>query len=107
MNADGGTVSPLNYCYDKLCNSKDKPIIVVLTDGDWGNQREAINTADRCKREGIDIIAIGFGDANEKFLKRISSVSLMTNLESLVESFSTIAQELTQTGGVNSLNRYF
>lgn len=103
MSARGGTNSPLEFCYKKLKSSEDKPIIVVLTDGEWLDRKDAIVTSDKCKDAGIDIIAIGFGYADEKFLKRISTISVMTDLENLVESFSTIAQELTQSGNANSL----
>lgn len=103
MSARGGTNSPLEFCYKKLKYSEDKPIVVVLTDGEWFDQKDAIATSDRCKDAGIDIIAIGFGHADEKFLRRISTISVMTDLENLVESFSTIAQELTQSGNASSL----
>lgn len=103
MSARGGTNSPLEFCYKKLKYSEDKPIVVVLTDGEWFDQKDAIATSDRCKDAGIDIIAIGFGQADEKFLRRISTISVMTDLENLVESFSTIAQELTQSGNASSL----
>lgn len=103
MSARGGTNSPLEFCYKKLQSSEDKPIVVVLTDGEWFDQKNAIVTSDKCKDAGIDIIAIGFGDADEKFLNRISTISVMTDLENLVESFGTIAQELTQSGNANSL----
>ena len=103
MSADGGTQSPLEFCYKKLKDSKDKPIIVVLTDGEWFDQKNAIRTSDKCRDAGIDIIAIGFGEADEKFLRRISTISVMTDLENLVESFSTIAQELSQSGSASYL----
>lgn len=103
MSARGGTNSPLEFCYKKLQFSEDKPIVVVLTDGEWFDQKDAIAASDKCKDAGIDIIAIGFGHADEKFLRRISTISVMTDLENLVESFSTIAQELSQSGNASSL----
>lgn len=103
MSAKGGTNSPLEFCYDRLRYSEDKPVVVVLTDGEWFDQKNAIATSDKCKDAGIDIIAIGFGQADEKFLRRISTISVMTDLENLVESFGTIAQELTQSGGAGRL----
>lgn len=103
MSAKGGTNSPLEFCYEKLKYSEDKPIVVVLTDGEWFDQKDAIVISDKCKDAGIDIIAIGFGHADEKFLRRISTISVMTDLENLVESFGTIAQELTQSGNASSL----
>lgn len=103
MSVNGGTNSPLEFCYQKLKDSDDKPIVVVLTDGGWFDRNDAIKTSDKCKDAGIDIIAIGFGQADEKFLRRISSISVMTDLEKLVESFSTIAKELAQSGSASSL----
>ena len=103
MSAIGGTNSPLKYCYDILKNSQDKSIIVLLTDGEWSDKLKAIWTSSKCKDAGIDIIGIGIGNADEKFLKRISTISVMTDLDKLVESFSTIAQELTQSGNADSL----
>ncbi len=95
----GATYSPLKFALNKLHNSKNKPVIIVLTDGEWFDQPEAIDTSDLCRSMGIDIIAVGFGDADEKFLERISTISMMTDLDNLTDSFSSIAQELNQNGG--------
>lgn len=103
LHSGGGTSSPLEFCYYKLRHSEDKPVIVVLTDGEWFEKDKAIAYSCRCREDGIDIIAVGFGEANEKFLRQISTVSLMTDLENLVESFSTIAQELSQSGCAGSM----
>ncbi len=103
LNPIGGTKSPLEYCFKRLKCSENKPIIIVLTDGEWFDQKDAIVTSDKCRDAGIDIIAIGFGDADRKFLDRISTISVMTDLDNLVDSFSTIAQELTQTGGASGI----
>ncbi|GER86256.1 molecular chaperone DnaK [Dictyobacter vulcani] len=70
---------------------------VVLADGAWVNQKAAIQVAKRCHQEQIEIIAIGFGKANRNFLNQIASSSeqsFFTNLDSLSETFSTIAQEI-------------
>ena len=51
-------------------------------------------------------MAIGFGSADKKFLERISTNSenaLMTNLDNLVDSFGSIAQEISQSGGASGL----
>lgn len=76
---------------------------IVLTDGMWSDQPHAIARAKACKAKGIDIIAIGFGSADKRFLNDIASsdeVSFLTNLGGLVETFSNIAQVLTESGGV-------
>jgi uncharacterized protein YegL len=54
----------------------------------------------------VEIIAIGFGDADYNFLRQIASCdenALMTDLSNLVESFSTIGQVLAEGGGSASL----
>ena len=56
----------------------------------------------------MEIIAIGFGGADKKFLKQIATSdenALMTNLGDLATSFSKIAQVLTETGGKTSKSK--
>ena len=97
---NGGTnANPFNKIYDLLKNIDNKKYAVVLTDGQWFRQEEAIRKAKQCHQEGIDIVAIGFGGADERFLKEIASSdegSVFTTQENLVESFSTIAQEISK-----------
>jgi uncharacterized protein YegL len=79
---------------------------VVLADGVWNDQSIAINRAGACKERGIDIIAVGFGGADQAFLRAIASfdeASFYTSLGGLVETFSTIAQTLTETAGGGAL----
>ena len=86
-----------------ILKKQDAPrFIIVLADGVWENQSSAIASAKKCADEGIEIIAIGFGDADINFLKDVATSdenALFTNLEGLVGSFSKIAQVLTETGG--------
>lgn len=103
LKEQGGTESPLEFCYQRLAGSKAKPVVVVLTDGSWSGQKRAIATSDRCRDAGIDIIAIGFGSADKEFLRRISTISMMTDLDKLVDSFGTIAQELAQSGSASGI----
>ncbi len=83
---------------------------LVLADGVWCNQNQAIKRAKQCHSNEIDIIAIGFGGADKQFLKAIASSdedSFYTSMEGLVETFSTIAQVLAETGGRrNSTKRW-
>ncbi len=75
---------------------------IVLADGVWMDQSGAIGRAKACHQAEIDIIAIGFGGADEAFLKAIASSeegSFWTSLDGLVDTFSGIAQVLTETGG--------
>ena len=62
--------------------------------------------AKRCHEAGIDVIAIGFGGADEEFLRKIASTdtaSIFTDLENLVDTFSNIAQVLTEQGEFRAL----
>ena len=75
--------------------------IVVLTDGCWycddGENERAISEAIKCHKDGIEVIALGFGSADYEFLKKIASVeefASLTNLSELGSSFSKIAQAI-------------
>lgn len=102
----GGTDSPLEHCYDVLVKTKNKPVIVLLTDGEWYDQDSALQTAKKCKDADIDIIAVGFGGADEDFLQKIATISMMTDLNSLVDSFSTIATELAANGSAAGMSLF-
>jgi uncharacterized protein YegL len=71
--------------------------LVVLTDGVWDGPESAIREAKKCHKEGIEVMALGFGGADEKFLKKIASTdefASLTNLSELTGSFSKIAQAI-------------
>ena len=71
--------------------------LVVLTDGVWDNPRQDIRQAQSCHKEGIEVMALGFGGADYKFLKEIASTdefASLTNLAELTGSFSKIAQAI-------------
>lgn len=83
----------------RLSRKKDDKIkyLVVLTDGVWDNPGGAIREAVRCHKEGIEVMALGFGGADESFLKKIASTddfASLTNLADLSGSFSKIAQAI-------------
>ena len=62
------------------------------------NGHSANLEAAQAKAEGAEIIAIGIGGADHRFLKKVATCdenALMTDLSKLVESFSTIAQVLS------------
>lgn len=84
--------------------------LVVLADGVWGNQPAAVAAAKRCHQAGIDVVAIGFGGADRRFLADIASApqdAIFTDLSKLTDTFCTIAQVMTATspgmlGGADS-----
>lgn len=93
---------PFDDIYKCLNKVKGLRYTLVLADGVWENQPRAIQQAKKCHAQGIEIIGIGFGGADRDFLRQISSSdenSFFTNLHDLAETFSTIAQELTESGG--------
>ena len=75
----------------------ERRVIVVLTDGVWNDQPKAIKRAKTLAAQGIDVVAVGFGGADKRFLEEISTIdegALFTDLSHLEESFSTIAQTI-------------
>lgn len=82
-----------------------KRLGIVLADGMWENQSLAVSEAKKCHRMDIDITAIGFGSADEKFLRDISSGdidSMLVDQSELTQSFGKIAQEI---GGGNAAGK--
>ena len=102
----GNDSDPFDEVYSYFSNTPGICYTIVLADGRWAHQSEAIVKAKRCHEAGIEVIAIGFGGADRDFLKRIASSSeqsFFTDLDKLVETFSTIARELTESGGEKRL----
>jgi hypothetical protein len=74
----------------------------VLTDGVWSYQTAAERSAKECAQKGIEIIALGFGGADEAFLRRISTseaAALYSSSAELTSAFENIAQVLVEAGG--------
>lgn len=109
-------IDGLTACETGVCNEADpfeevlsllkgvsgRRFAIVLADGVWSDQDRAIRRAKACHAAGIDVIAIGFGGADQQFLRAIASSdegSFFTSMNGLVETFTTIAQVLTETGG--------
>ena len=105
------TISDIECCKTGCCNDADpfdeifslmknlehKKYAIVLADGVWSYQDRVIKKAQKCHREDIEVVAIGFGGADKRFLQEIASSdegSIFTTQEGLVDSFSTIAQEI-------------
>jgi hypothetical protein len=104
----GNSAHPFDDLKRQLDRAKGNRFIVVLADGVWSYQDCAIAAAKECHKAGIEVIAIGFGGADEAFLRAIASSqenSLYTDLNNLGETFSSIAQVITETGGARSLLR--
>lgn len=81
----------------KVFDSCDNDIryLVVLTDGYWSYERKAVEQAKICHRAGIEVIALGFGGANKRFLDEIASrkdFASFTDLSHLESTLTGIAK---------------
>lgn len=95
LQAHGGTsADPMKrYLDEKRLNEYGPNILFVLTDGEWCHQESAVRNADQLKSMGVIIYAIGFGDADYEFLRRIASDggAKKVDLSRLVETFKEIS----------------
>ena len=91
---------PFDRCYGELMKrNADLRYVVVLTDGWWSCCGQAIESAHRCHRAGIEVIALGFGNADYEFLQKIASTAefaAITQLSALGGSFSKIARAINE-----------
>jgi molecular chaperone DnaK (HSP70) len=93
---------PFDEIHNLLHKNKGLRYALVLADGVWTRQPRAVQRARRCHDAGIEIIAIGFGYADRKFLDQIASSTqnaFFTTVTGLSTTFSTIARELTEGTG--------
>ena len=96
---------PFDELYNLMKRDNGRRFGIVLADGVWSHQDKAVKQARICHSNDIEIITIGFGGADKQFLKDIASSdedSFYTSMEGLVETFSTIAQVLTESGGTTT-----
>jgi len=97
----GTSAEPFTRSFNELGDSEVQ-YFIVLTDGQWWGEANAIKQAKKCHDAEVDVMAIGFGDADYAFLKKIASVdefASLTNLEDLGGSFSKIAQAIGDNAG--------
>ena len=95
----GNATDPFDELRQRLSGHKGRRFAIVLADGVWSDQREAVRRALQCHEEGIEVVGVGFGGADAAFLREISTSdenSIFTDLSRLAETFSTIAQEITE-----------
>ena len=79
---------------------------IVLADGVWENQPEAVRKSKICNQAKIETAAIGFGKADKKFLKDISSSDAnavyVSGSSELTRTFNGFAQILSEPSGKGS-----
>ena len=75
--------------------------VVILTDGYPDAPEDAVEVASSVKAEGIEIVAIGTGDADREYLRRLASTdagSIFARGGELVPTFGHIARVIAQGG---------
>jgi len=96
------TSEPFSKSYEMLKEVDGDPYIVVLTDGQWYGKKDVAQIANKCKEDGIEIAAIGFGSAKKEFLDKIATCkenSIFTEEAKLTQSFSKIARVISKSSG--------
>jgi hypothetical protein len=102
LNLDAGagnSAQPFTKAREFFANVDGIKFMVILADGVWENQPYAVQEAQKCHAEEIGIAALGFSQADRKFLNDIASCeenAIFSNLNQLGESFSRIAQVITE-----------
>lgn len=103
LDADGTTnlSDALALARERLSATDRERFIVILTDGypDAGDQ--AIEEAGEAKDQGIQIVAIGTGDADQDYLRLIAGTdegSIFARRGELVSTFGHIAKILSEGG---------
>ena len=92
------SAEPFETSFELMKNEHGKKLIIVLTDGMWSSQERAILNAQKCKQNGIEIRAIGFGSADIDFLKQLSSSDdgyQFINTSELTQAMLNIATEIS------------
>ena len=101
----GNVAHPFKEIKSMLANQEGRRFAIVLADGIWYCQNKAVESAKQCNKSGIETAGIGFGSADEKFLRDISSSDanavFVQKSGELGFAFGTIAQSL---GGKSSFS---
>jgi molecular chaperone DnaK len=98
----GNRTDPFDDLHRLLRGRPGRRFGVVLADGVWDRQDHAVKRAAVCHQALIEIVAVGFGGADQGFLRRIASSTeqaMFTSMEQLSDVFGTIARELTEGEG--------
>ncbi|MEN8219796.1 MAG: Hsp70 family protein [Pseudomonadota bacterium] len=104
LNIHGSTnmTDGLKTAHAELKHGNEPRFIVLLTDGYPNNSSSAMQTARQICADGIELITIGTGGADKDFLKKLACSdenSIFAQAGTVVSTFSSIAQVLTESGG--------
>ena len=105
----GNATHPFETIMQMLSQEDGRLFAVILADGVWSYQEAAVAAAHKCNTEGIETAAIGFGGADEAFLKDISSEdanAMFVSQSELSQAFGSIAQSLGKQGDSDGHSMY-
>ncbi len=103
LEAEGSTnlTDALEMARGQLVASDRKRYIVLLTDGYPDAPESAVAQALGAREQGIEVVAIGTGDADREYLRRLASseqASIFARSGELVETFGHIARVIAEGG---------
>jgi molecular chaperone DnaK len=93
----GNFTHPFKTIREEFEKVEGRRFAIILADGVWADQPKAVSSARKCHQAEIETAAIGFGGADEQFLRDISSSdanALMTSQGELTRAFGKIAQSI-------------
>jgi molecular chaperone DnaK len=96
------TAHPFDTIKNLLCGERSRKFAIILADGVWSCQAEAVSAAKLCNNNDIETAAIGFGGADKAFLRNLSSDdanALLVSQSELTNAFGSIAQSLGAPNG--------
>lgn len=93
----GTSANPLPLIYRELRPYRkfDFLYTIILTDGCWDSQQQAIDSKKDFVKNGYEIIGMGFGSADINFLRKLSTreeLAKVDDIMSLNENLSSIAR---------------
>lgn len=95
------------YTIKKMLEQEEGRLFaIILADGVWSHQEDAIKAAQACNRADIETAAIGFGGADQNFLHSISSEdanAILVPQSELAWAFGSIAQSLGNSSGTDAV----
>jgi molecular chaperone DnaK (HSP70)/uncharacterized protein YegL len=103
LESEGSTnlTDALEMARGQLVANDRKRYIIILTDGYPDAPESAIEQAMTARHDGIEIVAIGTGDADRDYLRRLASseqASIFARSGELVQTFGHIARVIAEGG---------
>ncbi len=103
IETEGSTdlTDALEMARGQLVGDDRRRYIVLLTDGYPDAPESAVEQAEAARRSGIEVVAIGTGDADRDYLRRLAShdqTSIFAQRGELVQTFGHIARAIAEGG---------